>query len=263
MEVLAVGLVLAGISSWFWLCRSGPPNEDRLRKLAFQPRIQRIRNWLCQRFRRENKMGLTLTVGVAVSLLAGWLFGELADEILEEELLTQLDLTLGEGLLGVVSEPVSQLFYGITMIASPVVLITGVVLTSLWLVKRGDKADAVLVLVTVGGGALINFLLKLLFSRPRPSFIDMFYQEVGFSFPSGHAMLSVLFFGVLAYLIWRPLHTVRWRIAVVMAAAIIALFVGISRLVLGVHFLSDVLAGWAAGIVWLSACITTREVGRR
>lgn len=208
-------------------------------------------------------MGLTLTVGVAISLLAGWLFGELADEILEQELLTQLDLALGDGLLGVVSEPVSQLFYGITMIANPVVLIAGVIIASLWLVKRGEKTDAVLVLVTVGGGGMINLLLKLLFSRPRPSFIDMFYQEVGFSFPSGHAMLSVLFFGVIAYLFWRPLHTARRRLAVGIAASVIALVVGISRLVLGVHFLSDVLAGWAAGIVWLSACITAREVSRR
>lgn len=207
-------------------------------------------------------MGLTLTVGVAVSLLAGWFFGELADEIFEAELMTQLDLTLGEGLLHLVSEPVSRFFYGITLIAHPWVLLVGGTLAGLWLVRKRNNLDAILLVVAVGGGALINLLLKLLFGRPRPSFIDMFYEEIGFSFPSGHAMLSVLFFGVLAYLVWRHSQRGGWRLIVVFTAAVLSLLVGVSRLVLGVHFLSDVLAGWTAGIVWLSACITAREIAK-
>ena len=261
--ILLLLIVGTGIAAWIGLCRPTGEEQSPVEEKSGQTIFMRIQAWFCQRFRRNSKFGLSLTIGLVVSMLAGWLFGELADEILEQELLTQFDLTFGEGLLSLVSEPVSQLFFAITMAASPFVLIPGVVLVNLWLVNRRRIADAVMMAVAVGGGAVINLTLKVLFGRPRPDFLDMFYEEVGFSFPSGHAMLSVLFYGMLAYLLGRSMGVWGWRVFLGLIAATIALVIGLSRLVLGVHFLSDVLGGWAAGIVWLSACITAREISDR
>ncbi|HZW03694.1 MAG TPA: hypothetical protein VFF68_07200, partial [Anaerolineaceae bacterium] len=166
-------IVLAGILivfGWLLLCRLEPDSEGAFGRLLRRTRVHRIQTWFCRRFSREERFGLSLTIGLIISLLAGISFGELADEILEQELLTQLDLTFGEGLLGLVSETASRTFFWITQLANPIVLLVGVVLASLWMILRGRNADVFALLAAVGGGELINQALKLLFSRPRPTF---------------------------------------------------------------------------------------------
>jgi len=103
---------------------------------------------------------------------------------------------------------------------------------------------------------VLNFLLKAVFARPRPTFSDPLATALYYSFPSGHAMMSLIAYGLLGYFLFNALPE-RWQRVVVSAGLIVLiLLIGFSRIYLGVHYLSDVLAGFAVGGLWLSFCIT-------
>ena len=118
-------------------------------------------------------------------------------------------------------------------------------------------------LAAVAGSAVLNQLLKGLFERPRPYFEHPLLVETSYSFPSGHAMESFVVYGMLAYFAVLALRSWKARVAVVFGAALLVVLIGFSRMYLGVHYFSDVLAGYAAGGVWLSALITGVETIRR
>jgi len=107
-------------------------------------------------------------------------------------------------------------------------------------------------------------VLKLVIRRPRPAYAGVFRHHYTSSFPSGHAMGSLIGYGMLAYvltLLW--IHSRGGQIAVVLGAALLVVAIGLSRLYLGLHYFSDVVGGYAAGVLWLSACISGVEVARR
>jgi membrane-associated phospholipid phosphatase len=106
------------------------------------------------------------------------------------------------------------------------------------------------------GGMLLNTLLKLAFHRERPTFSGLSAALHTFSFPSGHTMAATLLYGVLAAYAIARLRSARARLAVVLGAVLMVALVGFSRIYLGVHYLSDVLAAAAEGIAWLALCYT-------
>jgi undecaprenyl-diphosphatase len=118
-------------------------------------------------------------------------------------------------------------------------------------------------LAALAGGEALNLLLKELFARPRPFFVDPLLPVTGYSFPSGHAMVALVAYGMLAYFAILALRSWQARAAVVLGTSLLVLLIGFSRMYLGVHYFSDVLAGFAAGGVWLSALITAMEIIRR
>jgi undecaprenyl-diphosphatase len=123
-----------------------------------------------------------------------------------------------------------------------------------YLVRRGRRLDAALLAVTLGGAQLLTWILKAIFERPRPSFEDPVATASWFSFPSGHALSSIAVYGALAYLIVGGGRSSQARALVAGVAFLVAL-IGFSRLYLGVHYLTDVLAGYSAGLAWLLLAI--------
>ena len=115
----------------------------------------------------------------------------------------------------------------------------------------------------LAGGALLDVALKLIFRRPRPTWDMPFLAEEGWSFPSGHAMGSLVAYGMLAYLLVLHPKSKGARLAILAITALLVLAIGFTRLYLGVHYFSDVIAGYAAGTVWLAVCISGLEVLRR
>ena len=108
-----------------------------------------------------------------------------------------------------------------------------------------------------GGGAILDWVLKTLIHRTRPEYATAYLHRVSYSFPSGHAMGSLIGFGMLAFAIAHARGFARRERQVGYAvAAFLTLLVGISRIYLDVHYPSDVVGGWAAGGAWLSICIT-------
>jgi membrane-associated phospholipid phosphatase len=117
--------------------------------------------------------------------------------------------------------------------------------------------------VTCGGGALMNLELKRYFARARPDVAEMLRRAHGYSFPSGHAMGSTVAFGALSYLAFRAAAQWRWKSAAIALAATLIASVALSRVYLGVHWISDVGAGIFAGLAWVSVCTIGYEALRR
>jgi undecaprenyl-diphosphatase len=143
---------------------------------------------------------------------------------------------------------ITNLGYGYTY--DFIVFISFVVLAVLkrWLEMRG-------LAVCLVGGVILNELLKHLFERARPETFRI-VEATGYSFPSGHAMVSLCFYGMIAFLIARTIPLWRWRMVVLSSAGLFILLIGISRIYLGVHYPSDVLAGYTAGGTWLAFSIS-------
>lgn len=97
---------------------------------------------------------------------------------------------------------------------------------------------------------LLMFLLKLIFERPRPS-DPLLAEAAGFSFPSGHALMSVTFYGLILYIIFKNVKNTVWRLCLSIFFILLIVMIGFSRIYLRVHYASDVIAGFSVGIIWL------------
>ncbi|GAA4369574.1 hypothetical protein GCM10023185_43330 [Hymenobacter saemangeumensis] len=131
-----------------------------------------------------------------------------------------------------------------TFAALPFLLPAGLVVPAL-LFWRGHRREAWEIVVAMAGGILLNQLLKTIFNRPRPS--DALLNTYGLSFPSGHAMMAVIFYGALAWLAARHFRRPGWAVPLLLWAGLI----GLTRVYLHVHYATDVLAGFAGGLAWL------------
>ena len=123
-----------------------------------------------------------------------------------------------------------------------------------FLLVDGKRAAAILVFVSVGGGALLSTILKLVVARPRPDIVPHLVEVSSASFPSGHAMLSAVVYLSLGALLSRVEGPPRLKIYILSVAIALTLSIGLSRVYLGVHWPTDVLAGWCAGAAWAVLC---------
>jgi len=133
--------------------------------------------------------------------------------------------------------------------------------TALW-AARWSRKIAIFLVVTCLGGSLVNTLAKGVVDRARPVFDDPIVTELGKSFPSGHAMGSLICYGALLVVL-LPRMPARFRTPVVVATAALVAVIGFSRLALGVHYLSDVLAGFILGAAWLIGSVELFGLWRR
>ncbi|XID93194.1 phosphatase PAP2 family protein [Paenibacillaceae bacterium WGS1546] len=118
----------------------------------------------------------------------------------------------------------------------------------------GHRSELVLFVAAVGGAVLLNQLLKLVFRRERPD-LHRLVEETGFSFPSGHAMAAFALYAAAAYLLWRHIRPATGRIVLIAIVSLMIVGIGLSRIYLGVHYPSDVVAGYVASGVWLGIAI--------
>lgn len=214
------------------------------------------------RLRLPFQISLYLVVGFLASILCLAVFAALADEVNEQETIVEIDLAIAESLHQHVTEAQAGLYWFITLFGSQGVFIIALALGLYFLYTRRWKS-ALIWLIALGGGQVLNLLLKAAFARPRPLYAERFVQEINSSFPSGHAMLSMICYGMIAYLAMRLTSNRITRILIGFTAAMIVVLISISRMYLGVHYLSDVVAGMAAGGLWLSVCVTAMERLRR
>jgi membrane-associated phospholipid phosphatase len=133
------------------------------------------------------------------------------------------------------------------------IMIVAISLLLLTYFRRWREVAGMVICLT--GGAVLNFWLKFLFHRSRPDLFRV-VQETGYSFPSGHVIASMCFYGMGAFLIMRTISSWRGRLAVATLAGILIIAIGISRIYLGVHYPTDVLAGFAAGSMWVAFSIS-------
>lgn len=168
--------------------------------------------------------------------------------------LPRFDMALAQSLHAHVPLPALRVIAVLTHLGSSVVIAPAAVLVLLFLLLRRQWRQAIAWTLALGGLMPVNGGLKLLFRRERPLHDHGFISEPGWSFPSGHAFASMVFYGMLAYVLLRQLPP-RFQRGVIAATAVMIGVVGSSRILLQVHYFSDVLAGYAAGAAWMLLCI--------
>lgn len=166
----------------------------------------------------------------------------------------QLDrAVLGEA-LDVRSETLTTAAVLLTEIGNTVAMAALAVAVGIRSWRSGRRADAVLVVGAMAGASLVFRALKISLDRPRPPAVTRLVAETNESLPSGHATMSIVVIGSLVVLAWAG-RTAAARVAFVAAGALWVGAVGATRVYLGVHWFSDVLAGWLVGAAWLAACV--------
>ena len=207
---------------------------------------------LLARLRREQWL-LAMFLGGALLLFA---FLELAGEMSEGET-SAFDKAILIGLRHAddLAQPIGPAFLkssmiDITALGGTTVLTLFAILAISFLLLRGRWRQALLAAFATGGGAIMGKVLKSLFARPRPEVVPHLVEVTSLSFPSGHSMNSAIVYLTLAVLLARSFEEQKLRAFTIGVAVILVLTIGFSRIYLGVHYPSDVLAGWSIGAAW-------------
>ncbi len=188
------------------------------------------------------------------------LFGWLSQEVLEKEAFS-FDTTILLWLHRHSNATIDNVMLNITYLGDPefvVVLVTISFSLLLWY-KRYWAAR--ILFLTCLGAVILNQGLKLVFVRPRPQLWSQLIVEHTYSYPSGHALGSAVLYGFLAVLVVREYP--RYRMGIYSITILLVAAIGLSRLYLGVHYPTDIIAGYAVGIPWLSACVKLLQIGSR
>jgi membrane-associated phospholipid phosphatase len=218
-------------------------------------------SYLRSRFGFLKYLSLHIIIGFLLSLICLRLFAHFAEELLENETLTD---TLLASSFHANATPLATNFFLIITHFGLELLWLIVILLGLYFVYKRLRLYLLMLVVTIGGSELLNQSLKLFFSRPRPTFDDPIITALNYSFPSGHAMTSLVAYGLFAYLLASSTPNKARKLLITISAILLIALIGLSRIYLGVHYLSDVIAGFAAGGAWLAICITAfHEIHRR
>ena len=199
---------------------------------------------------------------ISVLVVAGGmlLFAKLVDEVVEGETHAfDQAVLLAFRNPGDLSDPIGPawlqiMFRDITALGGPTVVTLIAVAVIGFLLIDGKRFAALLMLASVGGGAVLSSVLKLGIDRPRPDLVAHLVEVSTASFPSGHAMLSAVIYLTLGALLSRVEGPRRVKIYVLTVAVLLTFLIGLSRIYLGVHWPTDVLAGWCAGSAWAMLC---------
>lgn len=224
-----------------------------------QPRLhRRLHHFAAARFSPEGEYGLHLTAGLAMLLLATAVFARLAGAVVAGAPITRLDVEVANWLHvhAHANAGLRTFLMGVTHLHStPGILALGA-LAGVWLYRRGHRYWLVALGSAVPGGLVLNVLLKHTFERARPHFAEPLLELSTYSFPSGHAMGATVLYGFLACYAARHARSWTGRVLPFVLALAMVATVAFSRMYLGVHYLSDVLAATAEGCAWLAICIT-------
>ena len=225
-------------------------------------RLSFTQSFLRARFSADGYLGLHLTVGAAALLVAALVFANLAEDVVTSDSMVAIDLRISSWFYAHTSPVLTKFFLIITWLHSTLGVIALGLLFAAFLAKARAWSWALLLLVSVPPGMLLNVLLKHIFQRARPSFEQPLLSLATYSFPSGHTAGAALLYGVACGYVLSFTHG-WWRVLVIFAALLMVALVGLSRIYLGVHYLSDVLAAVASSTVWLAFTFTAVTTWRK
>jgi len=189
---------------------------------------------------------ITLAASCALVLVGG---------LITTDPIIAVDVRLANLLVSFRTEPLTQLFSALTLLGKSHVVVLFVSALAILLVLWRKGIDLMALIITIVGSTTSSWLLKLAFQRPRPD--QAIYLESSYSFPSGHATIAVALYGFIGYLLIRL--TRRWwqRISLVCTTLALIAAIGLSRLYLAEHYLTDVLAGYLLGALWLGVAVAS------
>ncbi len=271
LSVIAIATLALSAIAWHVLGTLAPRTWplaielwDRVRKSRFARWLRElplVGRFLSSTLTIARYLGIVAIIGFGLSVGALVLFVELADEIGAGVSLAEFDVALSAALGEHVSLGTLRVFSIITHLGDAVVLFAiGAVVFAVLAVKRLKLLAAAWVVTTLSG-AVLNRLLKAIFERSRPLHDHGLTAAEGWSFPSGHASGSMLVYGLLAYVVVRSTPS-AWLVPGALAGIAIVIFVGSSRVLLELDYLSDVLAGYASATAWIAICVAALETVR-
>lgn len=210
----------------------------------------------------ENKKvglpALILLSGLGIASLCIWLFSELAEEVLDNEM-KSFDNGIVNFFKGIENSRLDAIYILITEMGSVWFLTTmSVILIVLLWWKAKDKWGILFFVIAIAGSGLLTWLLKQFYQRGRPS-INESIDAIGFSFPSGHSMGALVFYGFIGYFVVRSMQKRAVKVVSLIVLSILIVLIGTSRIYLGAHYPSDIIAGFIAGTIWLILCFLALE----
>lgn len=269
--ILTVFLVLFYLLKWFAL-RKGKliyqlfislwhsVKEAVLENSEVQELVKNHRtffSWLKERFNKNTFWGLPLTLFSLSLIYVLALFGGIVEDFINSELITQIDVRIENLLLLFRNSGLNSLFFWLSFLAKWQ-LIAVFSLTATFLFWLWNKKEYIFsLLISLSGSFIFTAAGKVIFQRARPA--AAVYQLKSFSFPSAEATTAVAFYGFLAYFLIKNLSQWKRKINTLFITLLIIIFIGFSRLYLGLHYFSDIWAGYLLGAIWLIIAIAVTE----
>ena len=231
--------------------------------VSFMTRTE-FASWVKRRLTPGQYFGLQLTLGATLFTIAAWIFGGIAEEVARGEPVTTVDDEIARWFR---AHEIARVTRAMSLVSTfhtwPISMLASAFLA--YLLARRRWIWALFGSCAVAGGIALNTVLKIAFHRERPTLSGLASALYTYSFPSGHTLAATLVYGVLAAYAVRHTSTRAARVAIVAGAISAVSLVAFSRLYLGVHYLTDVLAAVAEGVAWLALCYTAAQtfVGHR
>jgi membrane-associated phospholipid phosphatase len=255
-------LILVLLWLWRWSLRHEGAIKSAWKRLVRAPRVELLRErfrpqlaFVRARLSPHGYFGLQITLGAAALIGASWLFGGISEDVLTGDPLTIVDENVAAWFHARAASPVTWTMQVVSNLHGVVAISSYVTLLALYLLRKRDWYWLLCMALTVPGGMLINESMKHVFQRARPHLEQPLLTLPSFSFPSGHVAGTALFYGVLGAMLIARIKIWRWRVFVVLAVIALVILVALSRVYLGVHYFSDVVAAFAEAVAWLSLCL--------
>lgn len=215
-----------------------------------------VRNFLRRNFHQDNPLFpyyLTIIVSFVLFVLSLNIFVELTEELKENEL-GAFDAAVSAAVQSYRTPSLTAIFEFITHLGDRFAyLFLTLAVAAFFVYRYGRWKFAVQTVIVLLLSSLSNLVLKKFINRERPTF-EHLVDVSTLSYPSGHAMSAMAFYGFLMYLSFILSHSIRFKIASFLVLGSLIILIGVSRIYLGVHFPSDILAGWIGGVIWVTFC---------
>ena len=225
--------------------------------------FSKILRFMGARLTPGGQFGLHMTLGVLIMIVSVPVFGNIADEVTDQDAITVLDVHIANWFNTHHVEPYTSFLLFISFVHKVGGMILLVAAFGYYLGRRQQRYWLLALGVTVLPGMILNVVLKQVFQRSRPLFEEPLVTLSTYSFPSGHTAAATLFYGVLACYIMIACKGWSVRLATAAFCVVMIFLVAFSRVYLGAHYLSDVLAAMASSAAWLAVCITAISTLRR
>ena len=201
--------------------------------------------------RKLEFLTLSLPLGISAAVASLIFFAWLSNEVLAGET-RQFDEVTRAAVHHLASPTMTSIMRGISFTGSTIFLTTATIIMFIWFLTRRWRREGWLLGITMLGASILNTTLKLTFQRPRPEpFFDLLAPRT-YSFPSGHSLASFCFYGALATVLTARIENKKINFVTWLIAGVMVLVIGLSRIYLGVHYTTDVLAGYAAALIWIA-----------
>ncbi|MDQ4122368.1 MAG: phosphatase PAP2 family protein [Acidobacteriota bacterium] len=228
-------------------------SSNQSKRARTKARLKKVFIWL------QTLIGSILFLGLVSAIGALLFFAWLAQEVVKGGA-QEFDEIIRLFVYEFASAPLTAFMNFVTFLGSTLFLSVFFVCLLIFFIRCNWKRAAALLTITMAGAVILNFVLKASFARPRPTPFFNTPLPDSYSFPSGHALFALCFYGTVAWLVTTRTGKRSLKILIWLVAVLLITLIGISRIYLSVHYLSDVMAGYAASIVWISTIMLVDSI---